>query len=184
MRTVTIVGVMGLAGILALGAVQPSPRVAEGKTERPDPDTLVDRTMRVPAADLGIWDPINVNVNPVPWRVSGPADADGVRPSQFRHQALGACVQVEGIAWGYDVKTEAPRSRILFDGGVVLIKGADLNRPEVHGKLVRAVGTLRREFFKSHPGFDRQFPEYYFIDVTTFEIIDAVTSPEIVRLKL
>src|SRR3712207_3899893 len=78
----------------------------------------------VPEEELTVWDPVNPNVNPVPWRVyGGPARPDGTRPDQFRHAAVGRRVRVEGIAWGYDVKTDLPKSRVLFEGGAALVKG-------------------------------------------------------------
>ncbi len=183
MRLAILFSALAAVGVLAKGSGHTASHDADGRRGRPDADTLVDLTVRVPAADLDIWDPINVNVNPIPWRVSGPARDNGVRTSEFRHQAIGARVRVEGIAWGYDVKTDAPKSRVLFEGGVVLIKDVDFNRPGVRGKAVRVEGTLRREAFAGHPGFERRFAEYYYIDATSFEIIDAVMVPEVVRLE-
>jgi hypothetical protein len=153
-----------------------------------DADTLTEITVRVPAADLRIWDPVNPNVNPIPWRVFTPADDQNERTATFRHQALGEAVVVEGIAWGYVPRPEAatsgaPQSRVLFEGGVVLIKGADFNHPEIHGRLVRVEGTLRREIIPGRFRFHREFPEYYFVDASNFAVIDAVSDPHVVRQK-
>ena len=153
-----------------------------------DADTLTEITVRVPAADLRIWDPMNPNVNPIPWRVFTPADDQNERTATFRHQALGEAVVVEGIAWGYvprpgSAPSDAPQSRVLFEGGVVFVKGADFNQPEIHGRLVRVEGTLQREMIPGRLRFHREFPEYYFVDAGSFAVIDAVTDPRVVRQK-
>lgn len=133
----------------------------------------------VPEEELRVWDPVNPNVNPVPWRVYGPTKDGGQRSVEFRHQAVGKRVRVEGIGWGYDVDTDLPKSRVIFEGGTVLVHGVDFNKPEVRGKLVRVVGSLRRETIP-HPGFERSFPHYYRIDAASFEVIDNVTDPQVV----
>ena len=119
----------------------------------------------VPEEELKVWDPVNVNVNPVPWRVYGAKRDDGVRTSLFRHTAIGKSVRVEGIAWGYDVETDLPTSRVIFEGGTVMVRGEDFNRPEIRGKCVRVIGTLRLGT-KTRRGFDLQYPNYYYIDAT------------------
>jgi hypothetical protein len=151
-----------------------------------DADALAEITLRVPAADVRIWDPMNPNVNPIPWRVYGPAGNEDDRTAQFRHQAIGEVIVVEGIAWGYvhepgTPHSGVPTSRVLFEGGVLLAKGADFNQPDIHGRLVRIEGTLQREAIPGHPGFKRQFPEYYFVDVTDFALIEAVTDPHVAQ---
>ena len=65
------------------------------------------------------------------------------RPADFRHTAVGKRVRVEGIGWGYDVQTDLPTSRVVFEGGTILVRGVDFNKPAVRGKVVRVVGTLR-----------------------------------------
>jgi hypothetical protein len=124
----------------------------------------------VPDEELRVWDPVNTNVPTVPWRVYGPRRDDGTRSDQFRHTAVGKLVRVEGIAWGYDVLTIVPKSRVVFEGGTVLVKGADFNKPNVRGRLVRVMGTLHLDPMP-HPGFKLQLPNYYWIDAQSFEII-------------
>jgi len=153
-----------------------------------DADTLTEITVRVPAADLRIADLMNPNVNPIPWRVFDPTPEQGQRAATFRHQAIGEEVVVEGIAWGYVLEPEkAPpgtlQSRVLFEGGLVLVKGADFNQPEIHGRLVRVEGTLQREMMPGRFRSYREFPLHYFIDVSSFEVVDAVTDPHVVRQK-
>ena len=133
----------------------------------------------VPEEELKVWDPVNPNVNPVPWRVYGPKQDDGRRAGGFRHTAIGKTVWVEGIAWGYDVKTHLPKSRVLFEGGTVLVKGVDFNRPDVRGKSVRVVGSLRLGAMTRF-GFLPRCPNYYYIDATSFEILDRVAEPNVV----
>ena len=133
----------------------------------------------VPEEELKVWDPMNPNVNPVPWRVFELKRDNGERSADFRHTAIGKQVRVEGIAWGYEVKTELPKSRVIFEGGTVLVNGVDFNKPEIRGKSVRVFGSLRLETMP-HPGFARQFPNYYCIDAKSFEIIDQIAEPNVV----
>jgi hypothetical protein len=133
----------------------------------------------VPEEDLTVWDPINVNVNPVPWRVYGKTRDDGVRESTFRHTAIGKSVRVEGIAWGYDVKTDLPTSRVIFEGGTVMVRGMDFNHPAIRGKSVRVIGTLRRGTMPRR-GFDLQYPHYYYVDARTFNLLDRVVEPNVI----
>src|SRR5690606_25750934 len=146
--------------------------------EKP-PGDKPNLSLWVPEEVLRVWDPVNPNVSPVPWRVFGPKRADGERSAEFRHAAVGKRDQVEGIGWGYEVKTELPKSRVVFEGGTVLVKGVDFNKPEVRGKLVRVVGNLSLESMP-HRGFERQFPNYYVIDAESFEVIETVTEPKVV----
>ena len=133
----------------------------------------------VPEEELKVWDPVNVNVNPVPWRVYGAKRDDGVRTSLFRHTAIGKSVRVEGIAWGYDVETDLPTSRVIFEGGTVMVRGEDFNRPEIRGKCVRVIGTLRLGT-KTRRGFDLQYPNYYYIDATTYDVLEQVGEPKVI----
>lgn len=94
---------------------------------------------------------------------------------------MGKRVQVEGLAWGYDVDTHIPKSRVVFEGGTVLVKGVDFNKPELRGRIVRIVGTLLLESM-SQPGFKRQLPNYYCIESETFEVIEQSTKPKVVAL--
>ncbi len=73
---------------------------------------------------------------PVPWRVYGSTPDDSRGRADFRHTAVGKRVRVEGLAWGYDVDTELQKSRVIFEGGTVLVKGVDFNKPTVHGRIV------------------------------------------------
>jgi hypothetical protein len=133
----------------------------------------------VPEEELTVWDPINVNVNPVPWRVYGKKREDGVRESMFRHTAVGKSVRVEGIAWGYDVETDLPTSRVVFEGGTVLVRGVDFTHPAMRGKSVRVIGTLRRGTMTPRR-FVRQYPHYYYIDARTFKALDRVVEPNVI----
>jgi hypothetical protein len=145
----------------------------------PAPARKTNLSLWVPEEELTVWDPMNPNVNPVPWRVYGAMRDDGRRESMFRHTAVGKRVRVEGIAWGYDVETDLPKSRVLFEGGVVLVRGVDFNRPQVRGRSVRVVGTLRLGAMPS-PGFRRQYPNYYFLESESFMILDRVAEPNVV----
>jgi hypothetical protein len=133
----------------------------------------------VPEEELAVWDPVNPNVNPVPWRVFGPIPDEGKRTAAFRHTAIDQQVRVEGLAWGYDVETELPTSRVVFEGGTVLVEGVDFHRADVLGKTVRVVGTLRLEWMPQR-GFERQFPRYYCLEAESFEVIERVTDPRVV----
>lgn len=133
----------------------------------------------VPEEELTVWDPMNVNVTPVPWRVYGKKRVDGVRASMFRHTAIGKSVRVEGIAWGYDVETDLPTSRVIFEGGTVLVRGMDFNQPRIRGKSVRVIGTLRRGTM-TRMGFHIQYPHYYYIDARTFDMLDQVVEPNVI----
>jgi hypothetical protein len=77
------------------------------------------------------------------------------------------------------VKTDLPKSRVVFEGGTVLVKGADFNKPETRGRCVRVVGTLRLGEVP-HRGFERRFPHYYFIDAESSEVIDRVAEPNVI----
>lgn len=144
------------------------------------PDNKPNLSLWVPEEELRVWDPVNPNVNPIPFRVLGPKGKDGERSAQFRHEAIGKRVRVEGIAWGYDgFKTAIPKSRVVFEGGTVLVKGVELNKPAVRGKMVRVVGTLGREVIPRE-GFNRGFPDYYFIDAKSFEVIEKAAEPNVI----
>lgn len=145
------------------------------------PSNKTNLSLWVPDEELRVWDPVNPNVNPVPWRVYASPDADPRSSAEFRHLAVGKRVRVEGLAWGYDVNTDLPKSRIVFEGGTVLVKNVDLNKANVRGRVVRVVGTLLLESMP-HPGFERQFPNYYCIDAESFEIIDQAAEPKVVAL--
>ena len=151
----------------------PAARAADDSVNKPN------LSLWVPAEELTVWDPVNTNVNPVPWRVLGPVRGDGQRSAEFRHAALGKRVRVEGIGWGYDVKTDLPKSRVVFEGGTVLVKGVDLNEPALHGKIVRVVGTLRLGTME-HPGFTLTHPNYYFLEAESAKVVDRVTEPNVV----
>jgi hypothetical protein len=133
----------------------------------------------VPDQELQVWDPVNPNVNPVPWRVYSSSDDSPRGRAEFRHLAVGKRVCVEGLAWGHDVHTDLPKSRVVFEGGTVLVKGVNFNKAEVRGRIVRVVGTLLIESMP-HSGFERQFPRYYCIDAEAFEIIEQATAPQVV----
>jgi hypothetical protein len=91
-------------------------------------------------------------------------------------------IRVEGLAWGYGVKTELPTSRAVFEGGTVLVDGVDFNQPDVRGKLVRVTGVLRLKWMP-HAGFERQLPNYYCIEAESFEVIDQVSDPKVVLVN-
>ncbi len=101
------------------------------------------------------------------------------RPCGVSASCLGKHVQVEGLAWGYDVNTLMPKSRVIFDGGTVLVKGVDFNKAEVRGRVVRVVGTLLLESM-SLPGVSRQLPKYYCIEAKSFEVVEQATDPRVV----
>lgn len=168
--------VLALGTLIAAhaGGGRDAARAAEG-----DPAKRPNLSLWVPDEELRVWDPVNPNVNPVPWRVFGPRRPDGLRADRFRHAAVGERVRVEGIGWGHDAKSDLPQSHVVFAGGTVLVAGADLNRPDVKGRPVRVVGTLRLGQMP-RAGFQRQFPNYYYLDATGFEVIDRVTDPRVV----
>lgn len=180
-KSILILSLTAIAGAVILwaffriptGGLPAAQAAGDGPTKKPN------LSLWVPEEELRVWDPVNPNVNPVPWRVYGPARDGGQRAAEFRHAAVGKRVRVEGVGWGYDVKTDLPKSRVVFEGGIVLVAGVDLNKPEARGKLVRVVGTLRREAMP-HPGFDRQFPDYYRLDAESVEFIDRVSDPRVV----
>lgn len=151
-------------------------RVVEDRTSK-----MPNLSLWVPEEELQVWDPVNPNVNPVPWRVFGPID-DEERSAAFRHTAIDQRVRVEGLAWGYESRAEVPTSRVVFEGGTVLVDGVDFNKPEIRGKSVRVIGVLRLRSFP-HRGFERQFPNYYCIESESFEVIDQVADPKVVRIK-
>jgi RNA polymerase sigma factor (sigma-70 family) len=157
----------------------PPPAATEKKPSPEEAASNPNLHLRVPEEELRVWDPVNPNVNPVPFRVYGPKGADGVRKDQFRHEAIGKRVRVEAIAWGYDVETEGPKSRVVFEGGIVLVKGVDFNKPEIRGRCISVVGTLRLGQMP-HRGSERMLPNYYFIDAESFRVIDKVSEPNVI----
>lgn len=134
----------------------------------------------VPEEELGIWDPINPKINPVPWYVHLPEAGEGQPSSMLRHMAIGKRVQAEGIAWGYDTSEPPfPKSQLIFDGGTVLVKGADFTAKETKGKTVRVVGTLRLHPPTMRPGIYRPTPKFYYIDAESVELVSAVSEPHV-----
>lgn len=162
-------------------AVQARDRIAADQAAKNDPVEKPNLSLWIPDEELGVWDPVNTNVNPVPWRVYAPSNADPNGSAEFRHLAVGKRVRVEGLAWGYDVNTLMPKSRVVFDGGTVLVKGVDFHKPEVRGRVVRVVGTLLLESM-SQPGVSRQLPKYYCLAAESFEVIEQSTEPHVVAL--
>ncbi len=162
-------------------AVQAQERIAARRAVENDPATKPNLSLWVPDKELRVWDPVNPNVYPVPWRVYASSDADPKGDAEFRHRAVGKRVQVEGLAWAYDVDTHIPKSRVVFEGGTVLVKGVDFNKPELRGRVVRVVGTLLLESM-SRPGVSRQLPKYYCIEAKSFEVVEQATDPRVVAL--
>jgi len=170
-----------VAGAVAVWRQYPVPTGGPAALQAAEngPANKPNLSLWVPDEELRVWDPVNPNVNPVPWQVYGPKGDGGQRTAAFRHTVVGKRVRAEGIGWGYDVDTDLPKSRIVFEGGTVLVKGVDFNKPEVRGKCVRVVGTLRLESMPLK-GITRQFPNYYRIDAESFEVIDRVTDPNVI----
>ena len=172
---------VGLAVVLAVSSGKPFARGIDAQAADNGPAKKPNLSLWVPDEELRVWDPVNPNVNPVPWRVYGSTADDPRRRAEFRHTSVGKRVCVEGLAWGYDVDTDLPKSRVIFEGGTVLVKAVDFNKPEVRGRIVRVVGTLLLETMP-HPGFERQFPNYYCIDAESLEIIERASEPDVIAL--
>jgi hypothetical protein len=169
--------------VVVLGAVLRMPLDGRSGLQAAEdaPGKKANLSLWVPEEELKVWDPVNVNVNPVPWRVYRLKGDDGQRPGKFRHTAVGKAVCVEGIAWGYDVETNLPKSRVIFEGGTVLVKGVDFNKPDVRGRCVRLTGTLRLgSMYSLGQHFERKLPNYYYIDARSFDIVDRVTEPSVI----
>lgn len=179
-----LAGLLVLAGFTAAlwinGTVELERNVALHAAEN-GPSKKSNLSLWVPDEELLVWDPVNPNVNPVPWRVYASSVDDPRTSAEFRHLAVGKRVRVEGLAWGYDVDTDLPKSRVVFEGGTVLVKNVDFNKADVRGRVVRVVGTLLLESMP-HAGFDPQFPNYYCIDAESFEIIGQAAEPKVVAL--
>lgn len=131
----------------------------------------------VPDEEMKVWDPINTNVNPVPWRLKKELPGPQNNQDIMRHHAIGKAVRVEGIAWGYDVKTEMPKSRIIFEGGTVLVDGIDLNAATYRGRLVQIVGTLELRSM-AHADLKRALPFYYCVNASEVNLLSQVSEPK------
>ena len=126
-----------------------------------------------------------------PALVVGPA-MEGLgqpRLCRWRHEMLGQLVQVEGLALG--VAPQQPShmttQRVVYEGGMIFIKGADFAKSEATGKLVHIVGTLRLEP-ESVMQFGGHDPitvnKYYYLDVEKLRVVDLVTEPRLVAPQL
>lgn len=111
------------------------------------------------------------------------------RLARWRHKMLGQQVQVEGLALGNppDQPEHMTTQRVVYEGGMIFIKGADFTKSEATGKLVHVAGTLCLEpetvmRFGGHP--DIPVEKYYYIDVKKLRVVDTITEPRLVAPQL
>lgn len=103
---------------------------------------------------------------------------DGRKVTKPWAELVGREVVVEGLAWGATEKGMG--QRVVLDEAVVYARNIDYLKHKAHGRLVRVSGTLRRgQVTKASPGaggFGAEF-DYFYIDVTRWEIIEEVSKP-------
>jgi hypothetical protein len=126
-----------------------------------------------------------------PALVVGPA-MEGLgqpRLCRWRHEMLGQQVQVEGLALGVPPQQSAHMTtqRVVYEGGMIFVKGADFAKSEATGKLVHIVGKLRLnpESVMQFGGHDPiTVNKYYYLDVENLRVIESVTEPRLVAPQL
>ncbi len=107
------------------------------------------------------------------------------RVCRWRHEVVGQTVQVEGVALGHAPSNPANMTtqRVIYEGGMVFIRGVDFKKQFAKGRTVRVRGVLRLHpestlRFAPHPGI--KIKKYYYIDVDHLEVIERVTDPRFV----
>jgi hypothetical protein len=77
--------------------------------------------------------------------------------------------------------------RVVYEGGMIFVKGADFAKSEATGKLVHIVGKLRLnpESVMQFGGHDPiTVNKYYYLDVENLRVIESVTEPRLVAPQL
>jgi hypothetical protein len=126
-----------------------------------------------------------------PALVVGPVMEGVGRPRlcRWRHEVLGHRVEVEGIALGAAPQqpSHMTTQRVIYEGGMIFIKGVDFAKSEATGKLVRIGGTLRLEPERVME-FDGHEPitveKYYYIDAEKLDVVQQVTESCLVAPQL
>ena len=129
-----------------------------------------------------------------PALVVGPAEKDELSGRQgrlvrWRHELVGQKVVVEGIAMGRAQSNPhvMTNQRIIYEGGVIYIKGVDFFEKNASGRLVRVTGRLRLEP-ETTVEFDGHDPQtvhkYYFVSADSLTVLDRVDQPRLIAPDL
>jgi len=111
------------------------------------------------------------------------------RLCRWRHEMLGQRVQVEGLALGKPPLKPSmmTRQRVVYEGGMIFIKGTDFLKAGAAGRTVRVTGKLRLDpasvmEFSGHESI--KVNQYYYIDAESVEALERVTEPYLVAPAL
>lgn len=98
-------------------------------------------------------------------------------------------VQVEGLALGKPPLKPSmmTRQRVVYEGGMIFIKGTDFSKAGAAGKTVRVKGKLRLDpasamEFGGHEAI--KVNQYYYIEVDSIKILERLTEPYLVAPAL
>lgn len=182
-----------VVGVLALANIGLSQDAGTGVDLKEPSSGLTDDTARLTLHDVPPQEAHTRNE----WQLFSPALVVGPvmegigRPRliRWRHELLGERVEVEGIALGTAPQrpSHVTRQRVIFEGGIIFVKGVDFAESEAMGKLVRIRGTLRLKpestvTFVGHDPITVQ--KYFYIDAEDLEVIQQVTESRLVAPQL
>jgi len=126
-----------------------------------------------------------------PALVVGPVMEGVGRPrlSRWRHEMIGQRVEVEGLALGEPPPqpSQMTTQRVVYEGGMMFIRGVDFAKSGATGKLARVSGTLQLEpesfvFFGGHDPVVVE--KYYYIEAEALELVDRVSESRLVAPQL